>query len=185
MSDCGDCDNGGGCDDNGGGYDGGGHYGSRDHHYEEDRRQSSSSSPMSDGAWGVLLLLIGGGLGGWKLSNSLQKVLNWESTSGTIIGSTSCSTSQRLLKSSNNRDTCYNSYAAIISYTVEEIQYQITSNTCKCDSQPTVGAGMKVRYDPMDPSKAVDSGFVSLWLFPMVLLFVAVLGLGLLMKGIQ
>lgn len=111
MSDCGDC--GGGCDDNGGGYDGGEHYGSDHDCYYEDRRQSScsSSSPMSDGAWGVLLLLIGGGIGGWQLSDSLQKVLN--------------------------------------------------------------------------PSKAVDAGFVSLWLFPMVLLFVAILGLGLLMKGIQ
>ncbi|GFH48007.1 predicted protein [Chaetoceros tenuissimus] len=113
MSDCGGCDDGGGCD-YGGGYDGygnegGEHYYGSDHHHYQDRPYyscQSSDSPMSDVVWGVLLLLVGGGVGGWLLTDSLQ-------------------------------------------------------------------------------SQAVDADFVDLWLFPMVLLFVAILGVGLLMKGIQ
>ena len=116
MSDCGDCDDGGGggCD-YGGGYDGygnegGEHYYGSDHHHYEDRPyysyQSSSNSPMSDVVMGLAFLLIGGGVGGWLLRDSLQ-------------------------------------------------------------------------------SQAVDADFVDLWLFPILCLFVAILGVGLLMKGIQ
>ncbi|GFH48006.1 predicted protein [Chaetoceros tenuissimus] len=230
MSDCGGCDDGGGggCDNNGGGYDGYGnkggerYYGSdidSDHpkgrHYNNRYRDEDecfdenleAQKKCSYYCFGVVFLLIGGCVGGWKLSYALQKVLNWEYTSGTVIGSSQCSSNRLLRKSSSRPSSCSSSYnnnnynnqgnilcshenscsithAAIISYNVEGTQYEFTSHNCLCnDSQPTVGDEVEVRYDPIDPSRAVSAGFVNLWLLPLLSCLLAIVGLVFIMKA--
>lgn len=91
---------------------------------------------------------------------------SWIRINGTV---SDIETSERLRSDSTNR---YDEvHAPIVSYTVDEQQYSVTSSTAS-SSLPVIGEAKEIAYNPADPadSKVVQSSTQQalLWLFPVL-----------------
>jgi hypothetical protein len=112
-------------------------------------------------------MLLGFGVGGGVLANSITMNNNFESVTGTIIDRVSCG--QSCSTSSSGNRSCSTTYAATIEYAVDGTTYQFTTDSCS-NPGPTVGNDIEVLYDPSDPSDAVNGSFLALWLLPIIFL---------------
>lgn len=163
----------------------GNHHGT--HHDDWDNNYYDESSNGRGGpcmalvimVFGSIFLALGVGVGGFLLSNTIEKVNSWESVIGQIIGKQSCGCS-----SSTNNGSCTTTYAAVVAYEVDGNSYQFTSNSCS-NPGPKVGNDIKVLYDPDFPSEAVSGNFVDLYLPTIVLAIFAIVGLGVCVAGIM
>ena len=83
-------------------------------------------------------------------------VANAERTEGTVID---------LSRSEDSEGSV--TYSPVVRFTVEGRTIQFTSSSGS-SSPPSVGDRVEVLYDPDDPHDARLSGFLDLWLFPLV-----------------
>ena len=104
--------------------------------------------------------LLGGAV--WAYLKQQRTLQNRIPTNGTVIGLTS-----RITASGRSNIIC-----PIVEFTVpsgEKVRF--TSEFGSLPASHTVGQGVTVRYDPVDPQKAEIESGMSLWLTPLILVF--------------
>lgn len=158
------------------------HYGSDDFHNNYyDESSNSRGGPckaLATIVFGSIFLALGVGVGGFLLSNTIEKVNSWGSVIGKIIDRQSCGCS------SSTNGSCSTTYAAVVQYEVDGNSYQFTSTSCS-NPGPKVGNDIKVLYDPDYPGEAVSGNFIDLYLPIIILAIFAIVGLGVCVAGIM